>query len=181
MFRKKMMVVAFLLAMLSGCASVDVQKTSVDPGSKAPEFALPDQNGKEVRLSEVLKDYRGAVLAFYPKDFSKNCTPEFVEFQQNVVQFENRKIKVLGISRDSAESHRGFIAKHDLSGITLLTDEKGVVANFYKANHPVLPVFKRVYIIVDKQGNIVYRKDTGLALLENQTQTLTGEIDRQIK
>lgn len=72
MFRKKMMIVAFALAILSGCASMDVQKASVDQGSKAPDFVLPDQNGKEVRLNEVLKDYRGAVLAFYPKDDSRN-------------------------------------------------------------------------------------------------------------
>jgi peroxiredoxin Q/BCP len=51
---------------------MDVQKTSVDPGSKAPDFTLPDQNGKEVKLGDVLKDYRGVVLAFYPKDDSKN-------------------------------------------------------------------------------------------------------------
>jgi peroxiredoxin len=63
----------------------------------------------------------------------------------------------------------------------LLADEKGEVIKLYKTNHAVLPVSKRVYIIVDKQGNIVYRKDTGFDLLENQTQTLTGEIDRQIK
>ncbi len=72
MLVKKMMAVAFALAILSGCATVDTQKTSVDPGSKAPEFALPDQNGKEIKLSDVLRDYRGALLAFYPKDDSKN-------------------------------------------------------------------------------------------------------------
>lgn len=88
---------------------------------------------------------------------------------------------MLGISKDSAESHRAFIAKHGLSDLTLLSDEKGVVTGLYKTNHAVLPVSKRVYLIVDKQGNIVYRKDTGLGLLENQTQTLIGEIDRQIK
>ncbi len=95
--------------------------------------------------------------------------------------FEERKIKVVGISKDSVESHRAFIAKHGLTALTLLSDEKGVVTKLYKTNHALLPVSKRVYILVDKQGNIVYRKDTGLALLENQTQTLTGEIDRQIK
>lgn len=72
MFGRKMMVMALAVAILSGCAAADTQKTSVDPGSKAPEFALPDQNGKEVKLSDVLRDYRGAVLAFYPKDDSKN-------------------------------------------------------------------------------------------------------------
>ena len=88
---------------------------------------------------------------------------------------------MIGISRDSAKSHRDFIAKHGLSEITLLTDEKGEVAKLYGADHKLLPVAKRVYIIMDKQRNIVYRKDTGFALLENQTQTLIGEIDRNIK
>lgn len=88
---------------------------------------------------------------------------------------------MIGISRDSAKSHRDFIAKHGLSGITLLTDEKGEVAKLYGANHKLLPIAKRVYIIMDKQHNIVYRKDTGFALLENQTQILIGEIDRNIK
>ncbi|NLD79659.1 MAG: AhpC/TSA family protein [Deltaproteobacteria bacterium ADurb.Bin151] len=88
---------------------------------------------------------------------------------------------MIGISRDSAKSHSDFIAKHGLSGITLLTDEKGEVAKLYGADHKLLPIAKRVYIIMDKQRNIVYRKDTGFALLENQTQTLIGEIDSNIK
>lgn len=88
---------------------------------------------------------------------------------------------MIGISRDSAQSHRAFIAKHGLSALTLLSDEKGVVTGLYKTGHALLPVSKRVYILVDKQGNIVYRKDTGFDLLENQTQTLIGEIDRKIQ
>jgi len=55
------------------------------------------------------------------------------------------------------------------------------VIKLYKTDHAILPVSKRVYIIVDKQGNIVYRNDTGFSLLENQTQTLIGEIDRHIQ
>ena len=88
---------------------------------------------------------------------------------------------MIGISRDSAKSHRDFIAKHGLSGITLLTDEKGEVAKLYGADHKLLPIAKRVYIIMDKQRNIIYRKDAGFALLENQTATLIEEIDRNIK
>lgn len=88
---------------------------------------------------------------------------------------------MIGISRDSAKSHRDFIAKHNLSSLTLLTDEKGEVAKIYGADHKLLPFSKRVYIIMDKQRNIVYKKDTGFALMDNQTQTLIGEIDRKLK
>jgi peroxiredoxin len=84
----------------------------------------------------------------------------------------------LGISRDSAESHRNFIKKHGLNDITLLVDEKGKVAKTFDADHWLLPVSRRVYLIVDRQMNIVYRKDMGFALLENQTETLIREIDK---
>jgi len=62
----------------------------------------------------------------------------------------------------------------------LLADEKGIATRLYGTDHAILPVSKRVYIIVDKQMKIVYRKDTGFGLLPNQTQTLIGEIDRHI-
>ena len=84
------------------------------------------------------------------------------------------------MSRDSAESHRNFIAKHGLDSMTLLVDEKGKVAQRYDADHWLLPLSRRVYFIVDTQMNIIYRKDMGFALLPNQTETLIGEIDRQI-
>ncbi len=51
----------------------------------------------------------------------------------------------------------------------------------YKADHWLLPLSKRVYVIIDKKMNIIYRNDMGFALLPDQTQTLIDEIDRQIK
>ncbi len=81
------------------------------------------------------------------------------------------------MSRDSSESHRNFIAKHKLNEMTLLVDEKGKIAKLYDADHWLLPLSKRVYIIIDKKMNIIYRKDMGFGLLENQTETLLGEID----
>lgn len=86
----------------------------------------------------------------------------------------------MGISRDSAESHRNFIKKHGLNDISLLVDEKGEIAKIYDADHWLLPVSRRVYIIVDKKRNIIFRKDMGFALLENQTETLIQEIDKNI-
>ena len=68
----KIILIVVILSVLSACASMDVQKTSNAQNSVAHDFTLPDQNGKLVKLSDVLKDYRGAVIAFYPKDDSKN-------------------------------------------------------------------------------------------------------------
>jgi peroxiredoxin len=82
------------------------------------------------------------------------------------------------LSRDSAESHRNFIAKHGLGSMTLLVDEKGKIAKIYDADHWLLPLSRRVYLIIDKQKNILYRKDMGFALLPNQTQTLIDYLDK---
>ena len=88
---------------------------------------------------------------------------------------------VAGISVDSPESHRKFIEKHSLKDITLLSDESKETVKKYGTKHWLLPVSKRVYIIVNSSGEIIYRKDTGFSLLENQTETLLNVIDRKIK
>lgn len=65
--------------------------------------------------------------------------------------------------------------------MTLLVDEKGKIAKLYEADHWLLPISRRVYLIIDQNRNIIYRRDMGFALLPDQTQTLIGEIDRGIK
>ena len=65
--------------------------------------------------------------------------------------------------------------------MTLLVDEQGRIARLYDADHWLLPLSKRVYVIVDQKMNIVYRKDMGFALLPDQSPTLIGEIDRSIQ
>lgn len=65
--------------------------------------------------------------------------------------------------------------------MTLLVDEKGKIAKMYDADHWVLPLSKRVYLIVDQNLNVLYRKDMGFGLLPDQTQTLMTEIDRILK
>lgn len=90
-------------------------------------------------------------------------------------------MKILGLSRDSAESHRKFIAKHGLHNMTLLVDAKGKIAKLYDADHWILPLSKRVYLIIDSKMNVIYRQDMSFALLPDQTQTLIGEIERNSK
>jgi hypothetical protein len=64
----------------------------------------------------------------------------------------------------------------------LLVDQEGHIAKIYDADHWLLPVPRRVYLIIDQKMNIIFRKDMGLfPLLPNQSETLLGEIDRNIK
>lgn len=98
-------------------------------GRKAPAFALQDQNGKPVRLS----DFEGQMLVvyFYPKDFTPGCTLEARDFKKQWKAITKAGASVVGVSRDSAESHRAFARKYGLP-FRLLSDASGEVCKAYK-------------------------------------------------
>ena len=91
------------------------------PGEKAPDFTLTDQNGKSVSLS----DFSGTrvVLYFYPKDNTPGCTRQACAFAGSYAEFQRRGIQVIGISKDSVDSHRKFAEKHSLPFILLADPE----------------------------------------------------------
>ena len=102
----------------------------IQPGSEAPGFALPDQDGNEVRL----EDLRGqtTVLAFYPLDFSPICTDQLNVYQEVLGDIESRGAALYGVSVDSAFAHKAF-REHLGITIPLLADfnPKGEVARRY--------------------------------------------------
>ena len=89
------------------------------PGSPAPDFRLVDAEGGSVALQELRGQW--VVLYFYPKDNTSGCTTEALEFTTLLPEFEALGAAVLGVSRDSAASHRKFTDKHQL-GVRLLAD-----------------------------------------------------------
>jgi len=88
-------------------------------GDAAPDFTLPDQDGKPLTLS-TLRGQR-VVIYFYPKDDTPGCTKEACNFRDRWSDLESQAIRVLGISKDNAASHGKFITKYTLP-FTLLTD-----------------------------------------------------------
>jgi len=102
----------------------------VNIGDQAPDFTLLNQDGKEVSL----KDYAGKwlVLYFYPKDNTSGCTKEACDFTDELDNFASLNAAVLGISKDSIESHKKFIHKYNL-GIDLLSDPDKTVHKAYGA------------------------------------------------
>ena len=99
-------------------------------GEPAPDFTLPDQDGEPVRLADLRG--RWVVLYFYPKDDTPGCTVQACEFTEGVEAFEDLDAVVIGCSPDPPESHRDFIAKHDLA-IRLLSDPGHAVIEAYGA------------------------------------------------
>ena len=95
------------------------------PGTPAPDFTLPDQNGNPVRLS----DFRGktVVLYFYPKDNTPGCTRQACAFAAVYEAFRSRNAVVIGVSKDSAASHQRFAAKYDLPFVLLSDPERQAI------------------------------------------------------
>ena len=102
----------------------------IEPGSSAPDFTLPDQDGNEVSLSDF--EGRRVVLVFYPADFSPTCTDQLNVYQEVLPQFEERGAQLVGISVDGAFCHKAFQSHLSLT-IPLLADfhPKGEVAKAY--------------------------------------------------
>lgn len=123
---------------------------------QAPDFSLPDQNGQ----IHSLKDYAGKwlVLYFYPMDETSGCTKEACNFRDShEVIGKLSGAAVVGISKDSTESHQKFVAKHDLN-FTLLSDPKHAVIEAYGAWKPSLtnPLgTHRDTVIINPDGQIV--------------------------
>jgi len=100
----------------------------VEPGRKAPAFALPDQDGKTRRL----RDYAGRplILYFYPKDDTPGCTREACAFRDALPDFKKGRAAVLGVSVLDAASKARFARKHRLN-FPLLADPEHAVADKY--------------------------------------------------
>jgi thioredoxin-dependent peroxiredoxin len=126
------------------------KKEKVSVGDLAPDFTLPDQSGKPVRLGDLLGS-RSVVLYFYPRDGTPGCTLEARAFRDCYDQFTAAGAEVIGVSSDSVASHRRFAASQGLPFI-LLSDRDGRVRELYgvEATLGILP--GRVTYVVDRAG-----------------------------
>ena len=130
----------------------------LEVGIKAPEFSLLNQDGEEVYLS----DFKGkkVVLYFYPKDNTAGCTKQACGFAQLYPDFTEKGAEVIGISKDSVESHRKFADKYNLT-FTLLSDPEKEVLQAYDVwkeknmyGKISMGVIRSTYLI-DEEGIIV--------------------------
>ncbi len=143
-------------------------------GMKAPEFELPDQNGKMHRLA----DYRGqkVILYFYPKDNTSGCTKQACGFSERTPQFREKGAVILGVSKDSVASHKKFEQNYGL-GFTLLSDPELEVIKAYgvwqeKKNYGkvTMGVVRTTYLI-DENG-IIIKAMGGVKAADNPQQML---------
>ena len=143
-------------------------------GTKAPDFTLPDQNG-EMRS---LKEFRGqkVILYFYPKDMTSGCTKQACGFGELYPQFQEKNAVILGVSKDTAASHKKFEEKYGLPFTLLADPEKNVIMAYdvwkeKKASGKVSMGTVRTTYLIDEKGVIVKAMDKVKAA-ENPEQML---------
>ncbi len=132
----------------------------LEAGQSAPEFTSVNQDGDPVGLAQF-RGKQNVVLYFYPKDDTPGCTVEANEFTALLDDFAAADTVVLGVSKDSCEKHRKFIAKHGLR-VELLADTDGALCEAYGTwgkrkfmGREYLGIGRSTFVI-DKQGKLVH-------------------------
>ena len=129
---------------------------AIDVGANAPEFTLETTEG-----TLNLRDLRGAkvVLYFYPKDDTPGCTREACDFRDSMKRLEGHGAVVLGVSKDSVDSHGRFRQKYGLP-FSLASDPGNIVAKAYGAfgqkmmyGKPVIGTIRSTFLL-DEQGKV---------------------------
>ena len=100
----------------------------IKENSKAPNFKLPSSNNKDFEINKSLNQY--LVVYFYPRDNTPGCTNEAKDFSKLYKEFKKLNCDIVGISKDSIESHRKFISKFKIP-FHLLSDEKIIALKKY--------------------------------------------------
>jgi len=122
----------------------------VGVGDVAPDFTLPDQFGKPVRLRDLV-GRKTVVLYFYPKDETPGCTLEARAFRDRYEEFAAQDAEVIGVSSDSIKSHHRFAARQDLPFV-LLSDRGSVVRQLYGVEKTLGVLPGRVTFVIDTAG-----------------------------
>ena len=146
-------------------------------GTKAPAFALPDQNG----IMHTLEEYKGkkVILYFYPKDNTPGCSKQACGFSERYPQFVEKGAVVLGISKDSVASHKKFEEKYGLE-FPLLSDPERTVIQAYdvwkeKQNYGKVSMgVVRTTYLIDEEGIIIKANDKVKAA--EDAEKMLGEV-----
>jgi thioredoxin-dependent peroxiredoxin len=146
-------ILAFAFVAVLACNRVSAVTDFPAVGAAAPGFNLTTNEGKQVSLN----DFKGqwVVLYFYPKDFTSGCTLEARNFQRDIAKYEAAKAVILGVSVDTAESHKEFCAKEGLN-FKLLSDTDAKVSEQYGSimEYNGAKLSARNTFIIDPQGKV---------------------------
>ena len=130
----------------------------IKENSKAPNFKLPSSNNKNFEINKSLDQY--LVIYFYPRDNTPGCTNEAKDFSKLYKEFKKLNCEIIGISKDSIESHKKFINKFKIP-FQLLSDEKIIALKKYGAwgeksmYGKKFMGIKRTTVLINPKGKII--------------------------
>lgn len=122
-------------------------------GELAPDFELPDQDGRKRRLGDLLGG-RPLILYFYPADFTPGCTREACDLRDLHTRILSAGLRVVGVSPQSPESHRRFRDEHSLP-FMLLSDQDKVAIKAFGVDGPLGIGVRRATFLIDGKRRIV--------------------------
>lgn len=132
----------------------------LEVGSRAPDFALPDQDRQMVRLSDELKRHH-VVLAFFPAAFSSVCTKELCTFRDTLSRFHDARTAVLGISVDTFWTLKAYADQQRLPFALLSDFNKDVIRAYGVFNEDMIGlkgIARRAVFLIDQAGTIRYKE-----------------------
>jgi thioredoxin-dependent peroxiredoxin len=153
---KKILQFSLAAALLIPCAALPAEPGSaLSIGTTAPEFTLPSQDNSPISLA----DYKGkwVVLYFYPKDMTSGCTIEAHGFQRDLDKYKAANAVVIGVSLDTAGSHKSFCDKESLT-FRLLADPEHKVVDAYGVavkSYGAMKFASRQTYLINPEGKIV--------------------------
>ena len=129
----------------------------LEVGMKAPQFTLPDKNGNMVSLSDFLG--KKVILYFYPKDNTPGCTRQACAFALKNKEIEDKNAVVIGVSKDSTNSHLNFATKYNLPFVLLSDTDLSTIQAYgvwqeKKLYGKVSMGVVRTTFLIDEQGNV---------------------------
>jgi peroxiredoxin Q/BCP len=128
-------------------------------GDTAPLFTGQDQDGQTLKLNSLIGK-KIVLLYFYPKDNTPGCTKEACGFRDRINELQKDNVEVIGVSFDSAESHKKFIAQYKLN-FRLLSDPDGKIVDAYGVQVVGRKMARRVSFLIGLDGKIVHVTDAG--------------------
>ncbi len=148
--RKSLVIAAFAIALSSTMVAAEFPAVN----AAAPDFTLTTDEGKPASL----KDFRGkwVVLYFYPKDFTGGCTLQAQNFQRDLAKYKAKNATVVGVSVDTADSHKQFCSKEGLK-FRLLSDPDAKVSTAYNSvmDYQGVKLSARNTFLINPKGKLV--------------------------
>ncbi len=138
---------AILFSLLAACTG---SSKLLAVGAVAPDFSATTKAGEPIMLSSL---HEPVVVYFYPKDETPGCTKEACAFRDAWAKFEAKHVGLIGVSRDTQQSHREFVKSHNLP-FPLAADEDGKIAASYGVSS-TMGFTERVSFLVNAEGKIV--------------------------